>query len=515
MCLPLTNGVSALGKSLRKQIEEREGIHFPSNSYTKLVLEPAYDEAKIHFLEHLLQINYAHLIMLVEQGIVTKQDGIAISKALRNIKQKDVQTSSYNPQFEDLFFQIEYFLVETAGDVAGNLHIAKSRNDMGIAIYRMTLREKLLSVIEEALRFRQSLIELTEEHKDTIMIGYTHTQQAQPTTLSHYLNAMTDVITRDITRLSAAYDNVNKSSMGAAALTTSGFHINRKLVQELLGFEGLIENAWDAVSGADYLTETATTIQLAALHLGRSVQDFLLWGTQEFGAFKLAEPYVQISSIMPQKRNPVSLEHTRALLSSIVGDTQTIVSMVHNTPFGDIVDTEDNIQPYIWRAIEKLEGIYRLISSILITMTVDKEKLLHRAKDSFANVTELADMLVRVDHFSFRHAHEIVSNSVKEVLKSGKETISDLTLQIINKECEKTVGKKSSLTEDQFNQAVSPEHFVHIRTIEGGPSPTRMKVAIEKRMEEQKYWEEWLVQKKQIKSAAQNRVLKKIDEWVL
>src|SRR5690606_29273219 len=121
---------------------------------------------------------------------------------------------------------IEHFLIKEAGDIAGNLHIARSRNDMGIAIYRMTLREKILELIESALELRESLINLSSEHINTIMIGYTHTQQAQPTTIGHYLNAMTDLLTRDIDRLKAAYNNVNRSSMGAAALTTSGFPVN-------------------------------------------------------------------------------------------------------------------------------------------------------------------------------------------------------------------------------------------------------------------------------------------------
>ncbi len=135
--------------------------------------------------------------------------------------------------------------------------------------------------------------------------------------------------------------------MGAAALTTTGFAISRERMQELLAFDDIIENAWDAVAGADYITESASAVQLSALNLGRTVQDLLTWATQEFNVFTLANPYVQISSIMPQKRNPVSIEHMRSLLSAVVGDTNTVLTMVHNTPFGDIVDTEDDMQPFL------------------------------------------------------------------------------------------------------------------------------------------------------------------------
>lgn len=490
----------------RQQIIDREGELFPSKTYKELVLEPAYNQAKVNFVVPMLQIHFAHLIMLVEEGIVKKTVASEILKALEKINAKEFEKRNYDQSYEDLFFEIEDFIIKEAGDIAGNLHIARSRNDMGIAIYRINLRERLLKLIDSALELRNSLIELTSEHKKTVMIGYTHTQQAQPTTLAHYFNAMTDLLTRDINRLMAAYETVNRSSMGAAALTTSGFPINRKRVQELLGFESIIDNAWDAVSGADYLGETATAVQLAAIDLGRSVQDFLLWGTQEFGSFKLSEPYVQISSIMPQKQNPVSIEHMRGLLSSVVGDTQTVLTMMHNTPFGDIVDTEDDMQPYIWNSIEKLDSIYNLMSSVLMTMNFNKEKLLERAKNSFANVTELADTLVRTDDLSFRKSHEIVSSSVQDLIKKGKNSLEHFTLAHLNYHSEKILGKKLSLTELELKNALDPEYFVRIRSLEGGPSPERMEKTIDARLQQQQYLNKWLKDKNNILKNANERI---------
>ncbi|MER1998550.1 MAG: argininosuccinate lyase, partial [Lysinibacillus sp.] len=425
----------------RNRINEVEGVQFPSNSYRQMVLQPAYDEAKRQFLSSMVQIHVAHLKMLEEQQLVTTADAQKIGKAIKNLDIDYYKKNDYNPQFEDLFFRIENKLIELAGDVAGNLHIARSRNDMGIAIYRMTIRKKLLSLMQELLNLRTLLIAFAEENVDTIMIGYTHTQQAQPTTLAHYLKAVINQLTRDFTRMQNAYNTVNKSSMGAAALTTTGFNINRERMQELLAFDGLIENAWDAVAGADYIAETASVVQLAAINLGRTSQDFLLWATQEFNAFKLASPYVQISSIMPQKRNPVSIEHTRSLLSSVVGDASTVLQMIHNTPFGDIVDTEDDMQPYLWRAIERLVGIYKLFGSVVVTMNVNKEQLLERARNSFANVTELADTLVRSEQISFRQAHSIVSRCVRTLVESEEDSLNNLTLEMANEKSKAVTGK--------------------------------------------------------------------------
>ncbi|RTR27834.1 argininosuccinate lyase [Robertmurraya yapensis] len=500
--------------SLRDQIIKQEGTTFPSKTYTSIVLEPAYNEAKQQFIESMLEIHYAHLIMLVEQGLVSKEEAKKIAKAVANLDMENVKSRRYTGEFEDLFFEVEHSLIEDAGDIAGNLHIARSRNDMGIAIYRMTLRKKLLFLVEKALKLREALIELTKEHKETVMIGYTHTQQAQPTTLSHYLNAMTDMLTRDIYRLQAAYKTVNRSSMGAAALTTSGFAINRERMKELLGFDEMIDNAWDAVAGADYIAEAATAVQLSALNLGRSMQDFLLWGTQEYGAFLLSAPYVQISSIMPQKRNPVSMEHMRALLSSVAGDCQTVLLMAHNTPFGDIVDTEDDMQPYIWKAIEKLGGIYDLLTSVLLTMEVHKDVLLKRAKESFANVTELADTIVRKDGLSFRQAHHVVSSTVKELMKNGKLSLESLTLELLNDQLRILLGKESNLSEEELKQCLSPEYFVQIRDLEGGPSPSRMDKTIKVRLEEQRELADWLNARKENLSTATFEVKNIISEFI-
>lgn len=500
---------------LRQQIMEKEGNVFPSKTYKEIELEPAYNNAKLNFMHSMIQIHYAHLSMLVEEGIVKKEDAMKIVAAIRKINIEEIEKSNYDPSYEDLFFKIEDFLIQEAGEIAGNLHIARSRNDMGIAIYRMSLRDRFLKLIQAALYLRECLIELTDEHIDTVMIGYTHTQQAQPTTLGHYLNAMTDLLSRDIKHFIAAFDTVNRSSMGAAALTTTGFPINRSRVKELLGFDDMIDNSWDAVAGADYIGETATAVQLAAIDLGRSTQDLLLWGTQEFGAFKLFSPYVQISSIMPQKQNPVSIEHMRALLSSVMGDAQTVLAMMHNTPFGDIVDTEDDMQPYMWNAMEKLESIYYLLSSVLMTMKVNKNKLLERAKESFANVTELADTLVRTNpHLSFRKAHEIVSSAVKDLVAKGKESLAEFTLAHLYAHAEKITGNKLNITEEELKNALDPEHFVKIRSIEGGPSTETMKKVIEVRLQQQKDFQTWLDQKKKVISSVDEKLETTLTSWM-
>ncbi|MET3940462.1 argininosuccinate lyase [Paenibacillus sp. PvP094] len=458
-------------------IDREQASSFPSPTYAEIVLEPAYNQARQHLLNPMMAVNKAHLIMLREQRIISEPEALRIASAVLNLQVNELRTSTYSSRVEDLFFQVEYELEKLGGECTGNLHVARSRNDMGIAMYRMVLREKLSTAIASGLSLHRSLRDFASRHIHTLMIAHTHTQQAQPTTLAHYICAVSDSLERDLLRLQTAYAGCNRSSLGAAALTTSGFPISRERTAELLAFDDVIENAYDAVSGADYAGEAASAVQLAAVHLGRHVQDLLLWCTQEYGGIMVAAPYVQISSIMPQKRNPVSLEHARSLLSSAKGDAATVLGMMHNTPFGDIVDTEDDMQPYLWRSLRTLESVYRLLSEVIRSLRVNEELLRERAENSFATVTELADTLVRTEGLSFRQSHSIVSRLVNQLIESGKP-ISGLTWEIVEAAVHNMAGKPLVLTRETLQKTVSPQHFVHIRNIKGGPSPDEVHRAL-------------------------------------
>ncbi|MGP7817672.1 argininosuccinate lyase [Niallia sp. 01092] len=473
------------------QIFQKEGYTFPGKTYTEVVLQPSYDNAKLHLLDPMMAINKAQLIMLHERHLISFEEGKQIAEALRSLDLHSIRTSHYTAEVEDLFFQIEGELLQKAGDIAGNLHIARSRNDMCITMFRLTLRQKMQIAISSILSLKKLLLHFAQEHADTLMIGYTHTQQAQPTTLGHYIMAVVDSLNRDIQRFMLAYKHCNQSPMGAAAFTTSGFPINRERMMELLGFDGLVENSYDAIAGADYIAEVMTATQITAITLGRFVQDLLVWSTQEFGVLTVADPYVQISSIMPQKRNPVSFEHIRSLLSSCVGNTKTVLTMLHNTPFGDIVDTEDDMQPYAWRSLELLDKLCRLIGCVIGTVKVNKENLRKRAAFSFATITELADTLVRTDKLSFRKAHHIASIVVKNAITQHISPYQ-ITLSHVNKAAVEVIGKPLLLDEAKLRQSLDADYFVHVRSLPGGPNPDEVKRMIANRMSQHSRHQSWL-----------------------
>ena len=216
-----------------------------------------------------------------------------------------------------------------------------------MTMYRFRQREFIAAVAKGVLELRAALMDLADRHRDTVYGAHTHTQPAQPSTVAHYLLAIIEQLERDTTRLPAAYDSTNFNPLGACAITGTGFPIDRQRTSELLGFSAPTCNTYGSIATVDYLLESVSATQVLLIGLGRVIQDLLLWCTMEFGYLRLSDGFVQGSSIMPQKRNPVALEHARAITSKAVGQAQAIGTAVHNTPFGDIVDTEDDLQPLV------------------------------------------------------------------------------------------------------------------------------------------------------------------------
>lgn len=459
----------------RQQIQELDGLGFPGKTFAGAVLKPVFDTQRDYYYKAFIEISLAHALMLHEQGILAKEDADKLIQALADIRAVDFSGAEYNPAYEDMFFMIEKELAERVGpDVAGRLHIARSRNDIDLCEFRMVLRERLLMLMAELYRLMDVLLALAQENVDTIMPAYTHTQPAQPTTLAHYLTAFYDALARTQRRLVQAYHNVNLCPIGAAAITTTGFPINRERMCELLGFDGLVENSYDAIAGVDYLTEAASALMVLGTDLSRFLKDTLDFCTYGYAYYRLADPYVQISSIMPQKRNPSSLEHARPMASRAVAQAQTVFTMLHNTPFGDMVDSEEQLQPVLYGAFESIGGVLRLLISNFATMTLQKQRMRERANEGFITATELADTLVREMGLSFRQAHRITASIVRRLIAEGKRQ-SELTREMAAEVIRDELQHDMPLPESVVEKALDPQNFVELRGVTGGPAPHEMR----------------------------------------
>jgi argininosuccinate lyase len=446
-----------------------------SPEYVRIVLNENFEDAKAQFLTPLLAIEYAHLVMLAEQKIVSREDAAAIRRALDGIQEDDIRKVSYDGTYEDLFFYLERFVVAGCGDAAaGRLHTARSRNDIDMTMYRMSQRQLILAVFDGTLALRRALIPLAERHREAVFAAHTHTQPAQPTTVAHYLQAVVEQLERDAVRLEAAYATTNQNPLGACAISGTGFPIDRDRTAELLGFDGTTCNTYGSIATVDYLLESASATAVLLVGLGRVVQDLLLWCTMEFGYLRLADGFVQGSSIMPQKRNPVALEHARAIASKALGQATALMVAAHNTPFGDIVDTEDDLQPLVAQMFKDAARAVSLVAAAMAGATFDVEKLAERAAQNWITVTELADTLTRDHGLPFKAGHTIAARLI-----AGARTTPGTPLTALLREASKEVtGKAIDYTDAQLAEILSPRHFVEVRKTYGGPSPSETLRAI-------------------------------------
>ena len=436
--------------------------------YVTNVLNDNFEDAKQLLLSPLMAINYAHLVMLAGQGIITAPEARALRDALDGISLDAVREVRYDGTYEDLFFYIERLIDQACGcDVAGRLHTARSRNDLAMTMYRMRQRESIAALGEATLKLRQALLALAERHQETIYAAHTHTQPAQPTTIAHYLLAVIEQLERDTVRLAAAFESTNHNPLGACAITGTGFPIDRHRTSELLGFSGPTCNTYGSIATVDYLLESASATSILIVGLGRVIQDLLLWCTMEFGYLRLSDGFVQGSSIMPQKRNPVALEHARAIGSKAVGQAQAIVTTVHNTPFGDINDTEDDLQPLVASMFRDATRMVTLVGAAMSEADFDVEKLASRAAVGGTTLTELADTLVRDHGLSFRSAHAIAASLLKARTADPKASLSAALAQASTTILE----RRLEYTEADLERIMSPKHFVEVRTTYGGPAP--------------------------------------------
>jgi argininosuccinate lyase len=471
--------------------------------YVSQVLTQNFEDAKTLFLLPLMAIHSAHLVMLVDTGIVSAADGRRLRDALDAVSLDAVRCATYDGTCEDLFFYVERLLVGSCGhDVAGRLHTARSRNDIDMTMYRMRQREWIAAVFAATLQLRGALIELAGRHQHTVFAAHTHTQPAQPTTIAHYLLAVVEQLERDTRRLRAAYETTNRSPLGACAITGTGFPIDRELTSDLLGFDGPTGNTYGSIATVDYLLEGVSAVAVLVAGLGRVIQDLLTWCTAELGYLRLSDGFVQTSSIMPQKRNPVALEHARGIASKALGQASAIVMAVHNTPFGDIVDVEDDLQPLVAAMFRDATRAVAVTAAAMREAEFDAARLEARAAEGGTTLTELADHLVREEGIPFTAAHAMASGLLV-LCRDRHEPPSAAALDRVASE---VMGRPLGYTDAEVARVLSARHFIEVRRTPGGPAPERTGAALSASRDSMVADSEWLAAARAALAAAERRL---------
>jgi len=428
-------------------------------------------------LKPVIKINEAHVIMLMEQKIIDRPTGVKLLQALSELK------TGMKPRrwVEDIHMSVEEEIIKKVGaEVGGNLHIGKSRNDQVSTAIRMELRENLIGLIVSVIRLQETLIELAKKHVETVILGYTHLQPAQPVTFAHYLLSYVDMLERGLHRLEENYQRVNLCPMGAGALATSSFPINRERVADLLGFNEVLENSIDAVSSRDFILETLASLTIIAVDISRLTEDLIVWASPDFGIIDLPDSFSSTSSIMPQKKNPEVLEVIRARTSHILGNFVTSATTLKSLPSTYNLDFQE-ITPRLWESIENISSSLDMLSKLVNHLKVGKD-IFKKSFLSFSTLTELVNMLVRKYKVPFRTAHKIVGALTKHLVEN-KLTLSDVTPELLQ-----TVAEVSDLLlnikMEDIHASIDPLKFVETHNARGGPSP----IEVERMMRIRKKW---------------------------
>ncbi len=419
-------------------------------------------------------INKAHVVMLLEQKIIKQVDG---AKLLQAIVKCD--STALNASDEDVHMAVEEEVLKEVGEAAGgNLHIAKSRNDQVGTAIRMELRNELLGLMRAVAHVQDHLAEVAEEHVNTVILEYTHLQPAQPVTFAHYLLSHYAALERDLQRLQSSYTRVNLCPLGAGALATTSFPINRDRTAELLGFDGLAENSIDAVGSRDFITETLAVLTLIAVNLSRFAEDLIIWSSPDFGVVELPDEFTSTSSIMPQKKNPEVLEVIRARTSHVLGDFMASAATVKSLPSTYNLDFQE-ITPKLWKSIENvhesLDMFHKLLPKLKVTADVSG-----KANASFVAATELANVLVRKYDVPFRTAHKIVGALVKSLIEA-KLTFADATPALLQKAAKETADIKLTVKAEDLKALAEPLALVAACKVKGGPAPVEVERALAER----------------------------------
>lgn len=441
-------------------------------------------------LKAVIRINEAHVVMMMEQKIIDWLTGVKLLQALGELKDR-IKLRSWT---EDVHISVEEEIIRrTDVEIGGNLNIGKSRNDQVSTAIRMELRENLLNLITLIVKLQRTLIELVEKHVETIIPGYTHLQPAQPVTFAHYLLSYVDMLERSLHRLEENYQRINLCPMGAGALATSSFPLNRERIADLLGFDGMIENSIDAVSSRDFILETLANLTIIAVDISRLVEDLIIWSSPDFGIIELPDGFSSTSSIMPQKKNPDVLEVIRARMSYILSNFVASATIMKSLPSSYNLDFQE-ITPRLWESMETITSALSIFSKLINHLRVNKE-VLNKPSFNFSTSTELVNMLVRKYKVPFRMAHKIVGASIRHLIEKGL-TLSDLTPELLRTIAKDSLVLTLNVKEEDIRASINPLEFVKAHNVRGGPAPTEVKRMIGIRRKSIALSKAWLSKKK-------------------
>ena len=431
---------------------------------------PAQADTACDFLCYMTAANEASLVMLHEQALLPPDLARDVGRGIGQIRQE--QGTPGAKRWTN-YLDFEKRLIEVAGPEASRLHTGRSRQDLHETVRRMLMRDEFLATFGELQDARAALLDLAGRHVETVIPAYTHGVQAQPTTLAHYLLAFDASLGRDAERLRELYRRLNRSPLGAAALGTSGFSVDRGRLAMLLGFDGPVENSYDAnlLSSADVKIEFANTLANSAIHVGQFTQDLHAQYREPRPWLGVDEATTDISSLMPQKRNPRPVDRLRSRATDVVAGAQAVTLAAHNTHTGmnDYRGTEA-----LFAVTDAAQGMYDAWAKLLGGLRVDPAAARAVVEGDYATMTEVADTLLREAGVPFRIAHHYASALTDYGRAQGKRP-AELTDEEIRAVYREAIGEPMPLPPGAIHDAMDPAKMVNSRTGLGGPQPAEVR----------------------------------------
>jgi argininosuccinate lyase len=409
-----------------------------------------------------------HASALGQAGVLQQPEVEAITDGLKKIGEMAADPGFLDrPEYaatEDVHSFIESRLVELIGQTGYKLHTGRSRNDQVAVATRLFLRDEIAAIDEAMLDAQRALVELAERYVADPMPGYTHLQKAQPVLFAHFLLAYFQMLSRDRGRMADVKRRVNSLPLGSGALAGTNFPVDREWMAAELGFDGVTRNSLDAVSDRDYVIEFISASAIAMAHLSRLAEDLIIYSTQEFGLIKLGDAISTGSSLMPQKKNPDSLELIRGKAARVFGHLTAALTMTKGLPLAYNKDLQEDKEA-LFDTIDTLTGSLRVASTVLRNIELDRERARLAAITDYTNATELADYLVRKG-LEFRKAHEVIGRIVVYAIEQGRQ-LHELTID----ECRRF----SPLFDEDLFDTISLESSLAGKRQIGGTSPEQVK----------------------------------------
>ena len=370
----------------------------------------------------------AHVEMLFKQKIISFKIKNKIIWGLNKIRNEIIKKKFiFNPEYEDIHMSIEKRLFEIIGEDAGYIHTGRSRNDQIITDFKLWLRSSTTEVINLLNSSIKIIIKNAEKNIETIMPGFTHLKNAQPISFSHYLLAYVEMFKRDKNRFKNNIENLLENPLGSAALSGTSFNIDRNYTTKKLKFKQPTSNSIDTVSDRDFVIDFLYAISVCSIHISRLAEEFIIWNSDAFGLIKLNDKIVTGSSIMPQKKNPDSLEFLRGKTGNAFGNLFSMLTILKGLPLSYFKDLQDD-KELAFKSFDQIKYSIIILNEILNNFTANKKRMLELAKVGYTTATDLADYIVREFNFPFRKAYQITSKIVNYA-ESKNKTLDQLNIK--------------------------------------------------------------------------------------